>query len=56
MLSFADQVCDDPVVLPDLKILRLERDQLGASQAASNQDRKNRTVTFGSEALGRLLL
>src|ERR1035437_5422721 len=30
MLSFPDQVRDYPVVLPDLEILRRERDQLGA--------------------------
>jgi len=48
MLSFANQVSDDPVLLPNLKILRLERDQLGAAQSATNQDRKNRPVTFGS--------
>ena len=30
MLSLSDQVRDDPVVLPDLEILRRERDQLGA--------------------------
>ena len=56
MLSFADQVGHNPVLLPDLEILRFEPDQLGASQAASNQNRKNRTVTFGSKALRRLLL
>ena len=36
MLSFADQVRDDPMFLPDLKILRFERDQLGAAQSATN--------------------
>ena len=56
MLSFADQICDDPVLLPDLEILRLERDQFGASQATSNQDCKDCPVPFGSEALRRLFL
>src|SRR5450755_3290819 len=33
VLSFADQVCNDPVLFTDLEILCLERDQFGASQA-----------------------
>jgi hypothetical protein len=52
----ADRVCDYPVLLADLKILRLETDQFGAWQAASNQDRKDCSVTFGPEALRRLFL
>src|SRR5450755_1224297 len=51
MLSFADQVRNDPVLLADLEIMRFKRDQFGASQATSNQDRKNCPVTLGSEAL-----
>jgi hypothetical protein len=54
MPSFADQVRDDPVLFPNLEILRLERDQLGSSQATSNQDCKNCPGAFGSEAFRRL--
>ena len=53
MLSFADQIRNDAVLLPDLEIFDFEPDQFGPPQAASNQNRQNRPVTFTPEALSR---
>jgi hypothetical protein len=51
VLSFADQVRDYAVLLTDLEIFRSESNQFGPSQAASNEQRQNRPVTFASKAV-----
>ena len=37
--------------LADLKIFQSESDQFGASQAASNEQREDRSITFTSQAI-----
>jgi hypothetical protein len=49
MFSFANQVSDYAVLLTDLEIFRFESNQLGPSQATSNEECQNRTITFASE-------
>ncbi len=51
MFSLADQICDDAVFLPNLEVLQLEADQLGPPQAASDQNRQDRPVSFTSEVV-----
>src|SRR6266852_619374 len=53
MLSFANQVSNHAVLLAELEIFRFEPNQFGPSQAASNEQRQNGTITFASEAVGR---
>ncbi len=55
VLSFANQVSDYPALLANLKILRSESNEFGPSQAAPNQQRKNRPITFASEVVCRWL-
>jgi hypothetical protein len=55
MLSFADQVRNDAVFLPELEIFHFERHQLGPPQAASNQNSQNCPVTLTPEAVRRQL-
>ena len=49
VFSFANQVSDYAVLLTDLEIFRFESNQLGPSQATSNEECQNRTITFASE-------
>jgi hypothetical protein len=51
VLSLANQVGDHPVRLADLKIFQSESNQFGASQAASNQQCQNRSITLPSQAV-----
>jgi hypothetical protein len=51
VFSFANQVSDYPVLLADLEIFCSESNQFGPSQAASNEQRQNRPITFASEAV-----
>src|ERR1017187_1955372 len=51
VLPFANPVRDYPVLLTDLEIFRPESNQFGPSQAASNEQRQNRPVTFASKAV-----
>jgi hypothetical protein len=44
MCSFANQVSDYPALLANLEILRSESSEFGPSQAAANQQRKNRPM------------
>jgi hypothetical protein len=53
MLSFADQIRNDAVLVPDLEIFHLQPDQFGPPQSASDQDRQNRPVSFISEVVRR---
>ena len=51
MLSLTNQVGDHPVLLAELKIFQSESYQFSASQAASNEQGKNRPITFASEVI-----
>src|SRR5260370_26591592 len=51
VLSLANQVGDHPMLLPDLKIFQAESYQFAAPQAASNEQRHNRSITFASQAI-----
>src|SRR5207253_7616011 len=51
VLSLANQVGDHPVLLTDLKISQSESNQFGASQAASNQQRQNRSITLDRKSV-----
>src|SRR5450756_2150548 len=51
VFSFANQVSDYPVLLANLEIFRFESNQFGTSQAASNEQRQNRPITFASETV-----
>jgi hypothetical protein len=51
VLSLANQIGDHPVLLTDLKIFQSESNQFGASQAAANQQRQNRSITPASQAV-----
>ena len=51
VLSFSNQVSDYPVLLAYLEIFRSESNQFSPSQAASNEQRQNRPITFTSEAV-----
>jgi hypothetical protein len=42
------------VLFTELKIFQSEPNQLGASQAASNQQRQNRSITLVSQAVSSL--
>jgi hypothetical protein len=53
VLPFANRVSNYPVVLADLEVFRSESNQFGPSQAASNEQRQNRPITFASEAVCR---
>lgn len=55
MLSFADQVRNNAVFLPELEIFHFERHHLGPPQAASNQNSQNCPVTLTPEAVRRQL-
>jgi hypothetical protein len=44
VLFFANQVSDYPALLANLEILRSESNEFGPSQAAANQQRKNRPM------------
>ena len=48
VLSFADQVGDDPVFLPNLKIFGPQCHQFCSSEPAPDQQRQNRAVPFPS--------
>src|ERR1019366_2138872 len=50
VFSFANQVSDYPVLLANLEIFCSESNQFGPSQAASNEQRQNRPITFASDA------
>jgi hypothetical protein len=54
VLSLANQVGDHPVLLTDLKIFQSESNQFGASQAASNHQRQNGSITLSSQAVSLL--
>ena len=49
VFSFANQVSDYAVLLTDLEIFRFESNQLGPSQATSNEECQNRTIAFAAE-------
>jgi len=51
MLSLANQVGDHPMLLPGLEILHSKPHYFGASGAASNEQRQNRSITFASQAV-----
>src|ERR1039457_5456045 len=53
MLTFADQIRNEAVLLPDLEFSHLHPAQLGPPQSASDQDRQNRPVSFIAEAVRR---
>jgi hypothetical protein len=53
VLSLADQIHNDTMFLPNLKILRFKSDQFSASQTTPNQNRKDRLVSFIPETIGR---
>jgi hypothetical protein len=55
VLSFANQVSDYPALLANLEIFRSQSNQFGPPQAAANQQRKNRPITFASDVVGRWL-
>ena len=55
VLSLANQVSDYPALLANLEILRSQSNQFRPSQAAANQQRKNRPITFASDVVGRWL-
>ena len=55
VLSLANQVSDYPALLANLEILRSQSNQFRPSQAAANQQRKNRPITFASDMVGRWL-
>src|ERR1019366_2058569 len=46
VLSFANHVSNYAVLFADLEIFRSEPNQFGPSQAASNEQRQNRPITF----------
>src|ERR1039458_5592982 len=46
VLPFADHVSNYAVLFADLEIFRSEPNQFGPSQAASNEQRQNRPITF----------
>jgi len=50
MFSFANQVSNYPVLLADLEIFGSESNQFGPSQAASDEQRQHRPITFTSKA------
>jgi hypothetical protein len=51
VLSFTNQVSNDPMVLADLEVFRSESNQFRPSQAASNEQGENRPIAFASEVL-----
>jgi hypothetical protein len=51
MLFFAHQVSDDPMLLADLEIFHSESHWFSAGQAASNEQRQNRSITFAAQAI-----
>jgi hypothetical protein len=51
VLSFANQVSNHAVLFADLEVFRSESNQFGPSQAASDEKRQNRPITFASEAV-----
>ena len=53
VLSLADQVCDNPVLLPDLEVLRLEAGQLCPPQPTTNQHSQNRLITLCPDGFRR---
>ncbi len=51
MFPFANQIGDHTVFFADLEIFRSESDQFSPTQAASDEKRQNRPITFASEAV-----
>jgi len=51
VFSFANQIGDYPVLLEDLEIFHSESSQFGPSQAATNEQRQNRPITFASKVV-----
>jgi hypothetical protein len=51
VLSFANKVGDHPMFLAHLKISHPESHQFGASEAASNEQRQNRSITFAPQTI-----
>jgi hypothetical protein len=54
VLSLANQIGDHPVLLTDLKIFQSKSNQFGTSQAASNEQRQNGSITLSSQAVSLL--
>jgi hypothetical protein len=48
VLSFANQVSNDAVLLADLEIFRSESDQFSPAQPAADEQGQNRAITFTS--------
>jgi hypothetical protein len=51
VLFFTNKVGDHPLLLADLKVFWSESYQFGASQAAPNEQRQNRSITFAPQAI-----
>ena len=50
MFPFADQVGDDPVLLPDLKVFKFQSDEFRPPQTASEHYGQHGAVAFGAKS------
>ena len=55
VLSFANEVSNDRVLLADLEVFHSESHQFSPTQSASDEQRHYRAITFAAQARGRRL-